>query len=276
MAKWLIFVSILSAAVSVSSRTIAATLTVADLAPNNLVITEYLANPIGIADGDGEYFEIFNTTDNQIELGGLVVRDDGSNSFTVTTLTLAALSFAVFSSSDGTSLGIIPDYVYGGSMALTNTDDEIGLYRQDGLAIHQLSYDDGDFFGAGRAHELDVLDWTTPAVVIGPVSGSDFIAATAMLPFDNTGSPGFAGNTKIDLAAVPLPASVWMFGSALSMLGWARRKAGAMARMTQENLFGGSNFDNQQTSAHGVGGFTAAGPVPGNSGSIDCGPLRCG
>ena len=225
MAKWLVFVSILSVAVSVSTRTIAATLTVADLAPNNLIITEYLANPVGISDSAGEYFEIFNTTDNPIELDGLVIRDDGSNSFTVNTLMLAAKSFAVFSSSDGMSLGITPDYIYGNGMALTNTDDEIGLYQPDGTAIHQLSYDDGDNFGAGIAHELDVLDWMTPSIVIGPASGTDFIAATAMLPFENFGSPGFAGNTYIDLATVPLPAGVWLFGSALGMLGWARRKA---------------------------------------------------
>jgi len=230
MARWLVFVSIFSIALSVNSRTIAAPVTTADLLPNDLIITEYLANPVGVSDADGEYFEIFNATANPIDLGGLVIRDDGSNSFTITALTLPALSFAVFSSSDGTSLGILPDYIYGGSMALTNTADEIGLYRPDGMAIHKLIYDDGDFFGAGVAHELDVLDLTTPAVVIGPVSGMDWIAATAMLPFGNFGSPGFAGNTTIDLAAVPLPASVWLFASALSMLGWARRKAVRNAR----------------------------------------------
>jgi hypothetical protein len=131
----------------------------------------------------------------------------------------------VFSSSDGSALGIVPDYVYGGGMALTNTDDEIGLYRPDGTAIHQLIYADGDFFGAGIAHELAVLSPATPAILTGPTSGPDFIAATAMLPLNNAGSPGFAGNTTIDLATVPIPASIWMFGSALSMLGWARRKA---------------------------------------------------
>ena len=39
MAKWLVFASFLAAALSVSSRTVAATLTVADLAPNDIVIT---------------------------------------------------------------------------------------------------------------------------------------------------------------------------------------------------------------------------------------------
>jgi len=234
MAKWLIFVSFLAAAVSVSTRTVAATLSVADLASNDLVITEYLANPVGVADADGEYFEIFNATASNVDLDGLVIRDDGSNSFTVTALTIAANAFAVFSSSDGSALGIVPDYVYGGSMALTNTDDEIGLYRQDGTAIHQLIYDDGDFFGTGIAHELALLSPATPAILTGPAAGTGFIAATAMLPFDNAGSPGFAGNTTIDLATVPVPASIWMFGSALSMLGWARRKAGKTAHMAMK------------------------------------------
>jgi len=233
MTKWLVFVSILATAVSVSTRTIAATVTVADLAPNNLVITEYLANPVGITDADGEYFEIFNTTGNAIDLAGLVVRDDGSNSFTVATLTIAAQSFAVLSSSDGSSLGITPDYVYGAGMALTNTDDEIGLYRPDGTVIHKLTWDDGDFFGAGIAHELGRLDRATPGVVIGPLAGSDFVAATALLPFNNFGSPGFAGNTTIDLAAVPLPAGVWLFGSTLGMLCWVRRKAGKTGRLLE-------------------------------------------
>ena len=271
MAKWLVFVSLLVAAVSVSTRTIAATLSVAELAINDLVITEYLANPVGIADADGEYFEIFNTTGSTIDLGGLVIRDDGSNSFTVTALTLAAHDFAVFSNADGSALGIIPDYVYGGSMALTNTDDEIGLYRQDGTAINQLSYDDGDFFGAGIAHELAMLNPATPAHLAGPVSGSDFIAATAMLPLENIGSPGFAGNTTIDLATVPVPASIWMFGSALSMLGWARRRVCQTMRIAVQEKSGrsqrwnpfndGKKSDDRQATAYYLDFPAAPDPV---------------
>jgi len=250
MPKWLIFLSILSTVISVSSPVVAATLTVADLAPNDLIITEYLANPVGVADASGEYFEIFNTTGNPIDLGGLIVRDDGSNSFTVTALMLAPQSFAVFSSSDGTSLGITPDYIYGGSMALTNTSDEIGLYRLDNTVIHKVAYDDGDNFGAGIAHELDVLNSMTPTLVNGPVSGTDFIAATAILPFNNFGSPGFAGNTNINLAAVPLPASVWMFATALSALGWARRKTCIVAR--QLGRYGNLNCPPLGASAPGT------------------------
>ena len=252
MAKWLVFATILSAAASVSSHSYAANLTVENLVPNDLVITEYFANPVGVADADGEYFEIFNATGSTVDLAGLIVRDEGSNSFTVSALTIAAQSFAVFSGSDSTALGITPDYVYGSAMSLTNTDDEIGLYRADGSRIHQVAYDDGDFFGAGIAHELALLDDTTPGIVVGPASGTDFIAASSLLPLDNFGSPGFAGNSTIDLSTVPLPAAVWMFGSALSMLGWARHKARQMARVAQE-----TNFHAQRIRSYGTDSIAA-------------------
>ena len=85
MANWLVFATLIAAALSVSHKTSAATLTVTELTANNLVITEYMANPIGIADTVGEYIELFNTTDASINLDGLIVRDQGSNSFTVST-----------------------------------------------------------------------------------------------------------------------------------------------------------------------------------------------
>jgi hypothetical protein len=156
-------------------------------------------------------------------------------------------------------------------MALTITDDEIGLYRPDGTAIHKLTYDDGDFFGAGIAHELTLLNPATPAILTGPSTGADFIAATTMLLFDNFGSPGYAGNTAIDLTTVPVPASVWMFGSALSMLGWARRKAGKTARMVLKNTNAGRKHwspcydrkqgDDRHTSAHDLCCPAVSGPV---------------
>lgn len=231
MAKWLIFASLLSAAASIGTQGAAATLTVADLAPNDLMISEYLANPVGVADADGEYFEIFNATTGPVDLTGLIVRDDGSNSFTIASLMLASLDFAVLASTDGALLGFTADYVYGTGMALTNTDDEIGLYRPDGVLIHKLIYDDGDAFGAGIAHELRILDPDTPTIVRGPTSGSDFIAADGMLPFDNFGSPGFAGNTQVGYAAVPLPAGIWLLASGLGACAWARRRAGRRLRV---------------------------------------------
>jgi len=207
-----------------SMPAMAATITVADLAPNDLVVTEYLANPIGISDTSGEYFEVYNTTLNDIDLAGLVVRDDGSNAFTVTALVVTAGGFAVFANSDGAALGLTPSYVYGGAMSLTNGDDEIGLYRPDDALINKVVYSDGDSFGAGVAHELDVLSASLPSVTAGPAAGSNFVAATAMLNLGNFGSPGAAGNTLLAAPAVPLPAGVWLLSSALAVLAWRRKR----------------------------------------------------
>ena len=110
-------------------------------------------------------------------------------------------------------------------MSLTNTDDEIGLFRPDDTLINKVSYSDGDFFGDGVAHELTALSQLTPSQLFGPQLGSDFSAATTAMPLGNFGSPGFAGGTSIDLSPVPVPAAVWMFASALSILGWIRRQS---------------------------------------------------
>lgn len=202
----------------------AAEIGVAGLAPNDLIITEYLANPVGVSDAQAEYFEIYNATSHNIDLGGLTVRDDGSNQFTVSSAMIAPLSFAVFSSSDGAALGLTPAYVYGSAMALTNGDDEIGLYRPDDTLINKVAYDDGDWFGPGIAHELATIDATLTTLTLGPTLGDDFVAATTPLPLGNFGSPGTGGNTLIDAPPVPLPAGAWLFMSALGMLGWIRRR----------------------------------------------------
>jgi len=213
-----------------SSPVLGATLSVAEVSPNDLVVTEYLANPVGISDADGEYFEIYNTTNHEIDLDGLIVRDDGSNTFTMSSVVAMPHAFVVLSSSDGSSLGLTADYVYGGSMTLTNSDDEIGLYRPDDTLINKVSYSDGDQFGAGIAHELAVLSAVMPTLTFGPTLGTDFLAASQGLPFGNMGSPGSAGNTALNVPAVPLPAGLWMLVSALSMLGWTMRRRPAPDR----------------------------------------------
>jgi hypothetical protein len=234
MTRWTAYISICTALIFLSTASSAAILTAATLTPNSLVITEYLANPIGVSDSEGEYFEIFNTTNSDIDLSDLTIRDDGSNSFTVSGLVIAAGSFSVFSNFDGVSLGFSPDYIYSGSMSLTNSDDEIGLFRPDDTLINKVSYSDGDFFGEGISHELNQLSLDTPSLLFGPQLGSDYIAAVSGLSLGNFGSPGHAGGTSIKLATVPVPAAVWMFGSALSILGWIRRRNTAPGAIRKE------------------------------------------
>jgi hypothetical protein len=200
----------------------AANIGVADLQPGDLLVTEYLANPAGASDLQAEYFEVLNRTTSTVDLNGLVIRDDGSNSFTVGTLSIGPGAFAVFSNGDGTALGFTPDYIYGGSMSLTNSDDEIVLQRPDSTELHRVTYTDGDFFGEGIAHELQVA--MAVSVSAGPSLGSDYVAALSSLLLGNAGSPGLAGQTIIP-SVVPLPPAAWLFGTALALLvGRVRRR----------------------------------------------------
>ncbi len=192
----------------------ASPLTLADLRPGDLQVTEYLADPIGVSDAQGEYFEILNLRDQAVDLEGLAVRDDGSNQFTVSGVSIAAGGFAVFASNDGSDLGFSPDFVYGARMSLTNTDDEIVLIGAGDVPLYTLRYTDGDAFGDGIAHELRIaMRGLTDSS--GPTLGDDFVAADNALALGNFGSPGFAGNTRIDVSAVPLPPALWLFGSGL-------------------------------------------------------------
>jgi len=223
--------------ISAAGTLSAAPIQVPDLSPGDLLVTEYLANPAGVADSAGEYFEILNRRADAVDLSGLVVRDDGSNRFTVEPLVIGSGGFAVFANGDGSELGIAPDSVYGGAMSLTNGADEIVLERADGTVLHRVAWSDGDFFGAGVAHELADAGPGAPLQALGPTLGGDFVAADAVLTLENIGSPGTAGNTAGATTVVPLPGAAWLFGGALALLCRRRRPAegpsGSRARLSR-------------------------------------------
>ena len=192
-------------------------LTVADLTPGDLVVTEYLANPVGVADTAGEYFELLNRRNTAVDLAGLIIRDDGSNQFTVTALTLDPGAFGVLGNGDGSALGFAMDYIYGSSMSLTNSADQIVLVGAGDQELFRLDYADGDVHGAGVASELISL-----GSGLTTATDADYQAATQSLLLGNQGSPGSAGGTSIP--TVPVPAAGWLLATALAMLAGLRRR----------------------------------------------------
>ena len=120
-------------------------------------------------------------------------------------------------------------------------------FAPDGALISKVSYTDGDFFGDGIAHELVQSNSATQTLLFGPSIGIDFMASVSALPLGNFGSPGNAGGTSFDTPAVPIPGAVWMFGSALSILGWLKRRI-ARARAHSK---GESNATHDWPNPHG-------------------------
>ena len=166
---------------------------------SDLLISEIMANPSGIPDTRGEWFELYNPTTEPVNLRGFDLGDDGSNRhrFDTDILILPSEYLTLARSADP---GFVPDYVYD-NFTLANSEDEI-VFR-DGL-LDQLRLEYGsDFVEAGRSRELQQL----------PMLASNYGLTLASLSYGtgDIGTPGVAGGLLLTPSAVPIPAAAWLF-----------------------------------------------------------------
>jgi len=182
--------------------------------PGNVLITEMMANPAAVSDSNGEWFEIFNTTSNPIDLNGLHIRDNGSNQHTINTampLWIPPRDYFVLgrngdSSSNG---GYTADYVYS-DFTLGNSSDAI-ILEFNGSLIDSLIYNSSMFGTPGNSIEI--------------ISGG-YALTPANLSYGagDIGTPGSAGSYT-PVAEVPIPAAGWLFITALSGAVMARKRS---------------------------------------------------
>jgi hypothetical protein len=122
-------------------------------APGDVIITEVMQNPDDVADDDGEWFELYNTTASDINIDGWVISDNGSDSHTISnggSLIITANGFLVLGRNGiiATNGGVPVDYEYA-SFVLANSDDEI-ILTSAAVEIDRIEYDGGP-------------DWPDPA-----------------------------------------------------------------------------------------------------------------
>ena len=128
-----------------------------------LVVTEVMQNPLAVGDSAGEWFEVYNDTNVDLNLDGLWVYDLDSDDFLVSgDLIVPAGGYIVFGANDDQGLngGVPVDYDYGG-FTLGNSDDEIYL-EHDGTVVDSIHWDNGatwpDPEGAAMSLDPDYLD----------------------------------------------------------------------------------------------------------------------
>jgi hypothetical protein len=112
------------------------------LSAGALVITEIQTNPVVVADGDGEWFEVYNATTTDITLcDGWTVSDDVGSHAVTGDVVIPAGGSAVFAASDDTALnnGVAVDYAYGSALSLHNDADVLTL-TFDGTVIDSVAY----------------------------------------------------------------------------------------------------------------------------------------
>ena len=166
----------------------------------DIVFNEVMQNPAAVADGEGEYVELWNTSDTPIDLNGWVLRDDGGGErHTIggeDPLWIVAGGFFVAGiNGDLETNGQVPvDYVYS-AVSLGNGTDGIVLESPTGKVIDEVVWDDGETFPdpSGAAMELNVG-------TLDPAQANDFggnwHASTNSLDSGDFGTPGF-GNSPL-------------------------------------------------------------------------------
>ena len=114
-----------------------------------VIINEIMYDSAVVTDANGEWFEVYNTTANDLELEGCVISDLGSDSHTIgESLVIPANEYAVFARSEEllTNGGLVPAYVYG--FTLGNTADEI-ILTCGVVEIDRVEYDEENNWPVG-------------------------------------------------------------------------------------------------------------------------------
>jgi hypothetical protein len=180
------------------------------LDPGDLVITEIMKNPAAVADANGEWFEIYNASGGEINLSGLEIKDDGTDSHTIPSdVLVAAGDYALLAINDdsGTNGGLPPvDYEYSG-FTLDDTEDEIVL-MSGAVEVDRVAYGGRTGFPDPTGASMYLID-----VVLDNNVGSNWAEDTWHVYGDGDfGTPGVA-NEHDDIApssSVDIPPDWWV------------------------------------------------------------------
>ena len=127
----------------------------------DIVINEIMQNPSAVSDANGEWFEVYNPGDVDIDINGWTIHDNGNNVHVIDNgdpLLVPAKGYLVLGKNrvqeENGGVGI--DYQYT-DFSLGNGDDEIVLFDTDSVEVDRVEYDGGPEFPdpSGASMELN-------------------------------------------------------------------------------------------------------------------------
>ena len=158
----------------------------------DLLITEVMCNPDALPDSDGEWFEVYNASDEAIQMQNLILGRDETNRHTITEdIQLQPGEFLVLERGDSATLAPV-SYAYGGDILLPNSGATLSIFNEGtesepGSLIFSLDYGLAAFpTGTGASIALDPGISNPGDVVLG---ASWCISSTAYYTGD-LGTPG--------------------------------------------------------------------------------------
>lgn len=121
--------------------------TIGGSAPSPILISEIMVDPSKVTDANGEWFEIFNLSNCDVDINGYQFSDNGTESFTIgSSLIVPANGFIVLGSNSSSSSngGYNPDYTYSG-YTLDDNGDEIIVSDGSKGELDRVEYDNTDW-----------------------------------------------------------------------------------------------------------------------------------
>jgi len=134
-------------------------LTIADLAHGDLIITEVMIDPVAVDDAYGEWFEIYNNSEAEVNLYGLILKDLGTDTYTVSSdLVLDVDSTALLAvntnSARNGGLPTVNLHYKRTNLRMDNTADEVVL-SNGSTTIDEMTYTKTSGWVAGASWSLD-------------------------------------------------------------------------------------------------------------------------
>lgn len=197
----------------------------------DIIITEIMADPTVVSDIDGEWFELYNTTNTDINIQGWIISDGGTTSHTHIinhSVIVPANNYILLAKNgDSATNGGLPSAAYDyDAITFANTSDTVSISLGI-LVIDSVSYDNGDTFPktAGKSMTLRTTKFTD----ILNDSGYNWCDGVSVYGDGDFGTPGTANdNCKCN----NLEVITWDTVSGIK--AW-RNESGAIVSPTTEN-----------------------------------------
>jgi hypothetical protein len=128
--------------------------------PGDIIITELMKNPAAVEDADGEWFEIYNSTDEDININAWTITDaddDDHRIYTQDGTIVPATSYYLLGNNGATDTngGVTIDYVYTGVILANNATDEL-ILSSGATVVDQVVFDDGETFPDSSGKSLSL------------------------------------------------------------------------------------------------------------------------
>ena len=159
--------------------------------PGDVIITEIMQNPAKVYDSLGEYFEVYNKRNFEIDISGWDISDTEGESHELSPgqpLVVPPMGFLVLGTENDLDLngGVSVDYEYSDFLLDNGSDSIILSYK--GAISDEVNYDGGPLFPdpKGASMNLKPGAFTHQANDIG----ANWCESTKPLPSGDTGTPG--------------------------------------------------------------------------------------